>query len=114
MPKPLLGGGQNLRLAVGLGINDAIGMQAHGCESRGEEIAASDAPQDWAFVARQDAGDEQRRHGGMLARSPGLHNLVKRVEGEPAAGEMAVNGTHPEWKRLPSAPTAFKPTDALA
>ena len=43
MPKPLFGGGQNLRLAMCLGINDAIGMQAHGCESRGEEIAASNA-----------------------------------------------------------------------
>jgi hypothetical protein len=114
VPKPLFGGGQNLRLAVGLGINDAIGMQAHGCESRGEEIAASDAPQDRAFVARQDAGNEQRRRGRMLARSPGLHNLVKRVEGEPAAGKMAVNGTHSEWKRLARASTAFKPTNALA
>ena len=114
VPKPLLGGGQNLRLAMCLGIDDAIGMQAHGCESRGEEIAASDAPQDRAFVARQDAGNEQRRRGRMLARSPGLHDLVKRVEGEPAAGKMAVNGTHSEWKRLASASTAFKPTDALA
>jgi hypothetical protein len=86
VPKPLLGGGQNLRLAVGLGINDAIGMQAHGCESRGEEIAEPNAPQDWSFVARQDAGNEQRCRGRMLACSPGLHNLVKRVEGEPAAG----------------------------
>ena len=51
---------------------------------------------------------------GMLARRPGFHDLVKRVEGEPAAGEMAVNGTHSEGQRLPSAPTAFKPTDALA
>ena len=63
-------------------------MKAHAGESRGEEIAAPDAPQNRAFVARQDAGDEQRRHGGMLARRPSLHNLVKRVEGEPAAGEI--------------------------
>ena len=114
VPKPLFGGGQNLRLAMCLGIDDAIGMQAHGCESRGEEIAAPDAPQNRAFVARQDAGNEQRRRGRMLARSPGLHNLVKRVEGEPAAGKMAVNGTHSEWKRLARASTAFKPTNALA
>ena len=86
VPKHLFGGGQDLRLAMCLGIDDAIRMQAHGCESRGEEIAAPDAPQNRAFVTRQDAGDEQRRDGRMLARSPGLHNLVKRVEGEPAAG----------------------------
>src|SRR5215207_9086345 len=114
VPKPLLGGGQDLRLAMCLGIDDAIGMEAHGCESRGEEIAASDAPQDRAFVARQDAGNEQRRRGRMLARSPGLHNLVKRVEGEPAAGKMTINGMHSEWKRLAKAPTAFKPANALA
>jgi len=114
VPKPLLGGGQNLSLPVGLGIDDAIGMQAHGCESRCEEIAAPDAPQNRAFVAGQDAGDEQRRHGGMLARSPGFHDLVKRVEGEPAAGEMAINGTHSEGKRLARVSTAFKPTNALA
>ena len=92
-------------------------MTRSGCrprESRGEEIAASDAPQDRAFVARQDAGNEQRRRGRMLARSPGLHNLVKRVEGEPTAGKMAINGTHSEWKRLARASTAFKPTNALA
>jgi len=50
----------------------------------------------------------------MLARSPGFHDLVKRVEGEPAAGKMAVNGTHSEWKRPARASTAFKPTNALA
>ena len=44
----------------------------------------------------------------MLARSPGLHNLVKRVEGEPAAGKMAVNGTRSKWKRLARASTAFE------
>jgi len=114
VPKPLLGGGQNLRLAMCLGIDDAIRMQTHGCESRGEQIATPDAPQNRAFVARQDAGNEQRRRGRMLARSPGLHNLVKRVECEPAAGKMAINGTHSEWKRLARASTAFKPTNALA
>jgi len=114
VPKPLFGGGQNLRLAMCLGIDDAIGMQAHGCESRCEEIAAPDAPQNRAFVARQDAGNEQRRHGRMLARSPGLHNFVKRVQGEPAAGKMTINGTHSEGKRVARASTAFKPTNALA
>jgi hypothetical protein len=114
VPKPLLGGGQNLRLAMCLGIDDAIRMQTHGCESRCEEIAAPDAPQNRAFVARQDAGNEQRRRCRMLARNPGLHNLVERVEGEPAAGKMAVNGTHSEWKRLARASTAFKPPNALA
>ena len=114
VPKPLLGGGQNLSLPVVFGKDDAIRMQAYGCESRREEIAAPDAPQNRASVAGQDAGDEQRRHGGMLARGPRFHDLVKRAEGEPAAGKMTINGTHSEWKRLARASTAFKPTNALA
>jgi hypothetical protein len=39
------------------------------CERDGERRLAHD---DRAFVARQDACDEQRRHGRMLARSPGF------------------------------------------
>jgi hypothetical protein len=46
--------------------------------------------------------------------APGFHDLVKRVEGKPAAGEMAINGTHAERQRLPMAPTTLKPTNALA
>src|SRR5215204_2419155 len=37
LPKSLFGDRQDLRRTVGLGIDDAIGMQAHGCESRREE-----------------------------------------------------------------------------
>ena len=59
MPKPLFHRSENFGLAMRLGIDDPIGMKPNSGESRREKVASPEAPQDRAFVARENAGHEQ-------------------------------------------------------
>lgn len=103
MAQPLLHRGQNVGLARGLGIDDAIGMQSGRGERRREQIPAPQAPQDRAVQAGENAGREERRDRGTLAR---LGDLVHGPQRQPPA-QMLVQGGESERQdgMPPPAPT---------
>jgi len=99
---------------MGLGVDDPIRMEARSCERWRKEITPRKAPQHRPFVARQNAGYEQRRHSRMLARRSSLHDLVKRAERQAAAGKMAVDLADAERQHSADTPSGAKPLDTLA
>jgi hypothetical protein len=99
---------------MGLGIDDPIRMEARSCERWRKEIAPRKAPQHRPFVARQNAGYEQRRHSRMLARRASLHDLMERAERQATAGKMVVDLADAERKHSADARTPVDPLDAPA
>jgi hypothetical protein len=91
VPKPLFHRSENFGLAMGLGIDDPIGMKPNSGESRREKVASGEAPQDRAFVARKNAGCEQRGARRVLPRGADLHDLMKGAtgRGQPKPGDLA-------------------------
>jgi hypothetical protein len=113
VPKALFHRGENFGLAMRLGIDDPIGMKPNSSERGSEKIASPEAPQDWAFVARQNAGYEQRSAGRVLARGAGLHDLMKRAKGQATAGKLAVHLADAKRQHSADPPGGAKPLDAL-
>jgi hypothetical protein len=114
VPKPLFHRGENFGFAMRLGIDDPIGMKPNTGESRREKVASGEAPQDRAFVARKNAGREQRGAGRVLARGAGLHDLMKGAKREPAGRKTLVELAHSERQDSERPTPVLKPLYALA
>jgi hypothetical protein len=114
VPKPLFHPGENFGLAMRLGIDDPIRMKPNGGESWCEKVALPEAPQDGAFVARENAGHEQCGAGRVLARGAGLHDLMKGAKREPAGRKTLVELAHSERQDSERPTPVLKPLYALA
>ncbi len=61
MAKALLHREQDIGVAARLDMDHAVGVQSREMEGRGEQIVPAQAPEDGAFGAREDAGEEDGR-----------------------------------------------------
>jgi hypothetical protein len=115
MLQPLLHHQEQALGIAGLGIEDAVGVEAHAGEARREEVAALHHPQHGMLEPRQDPAYEERRRGAMREVVACAHHLMQRPEGEAATRKMAINRAHAEGQDGPFAQlAAVEGTDALA
>lgn len=96
MPQPLFQAEQHGRLVAGLGVDDAIGMQAGAGERRGEQVARAQAPQDRARHAGKDASGEQHRGGAMNGANAAAGYFVERAARQASLRQARVNLTDAE------------------
>ena len=113
LPQSLLHDGQHVALTKGLGIDDAIRMQARIHKARREEIAAAETPEHRAFEPRRDAGDEEGGGTGELRRRARLDHLVQGAEGEPALRQPFIDDRKSEGQRAAAVPPAVQALDPV-
>jgi hypothetical protein len=91
MPQPLFQAEQDGRLIAGLGVDDAIGMQAGAGERRGEQAARAQAPQDRARHAGEDTSGEQHRGGAMNGANVAASYFVERAARQASLRQARVD-----------------------
>ena len=101
MPQPFFHRRQHVGIFPGLAIDHAVRMQADARQSRREQIAAIQAPDDRSRQAREDAGREQRRERGARTVRPLLSDFMHGSQGETATGQCAIDRFYPEGQRPP-------------
>jgi len=79
-----------------LGVDDAVCLQADRIEGGKEQIGALQQPEDGAGAAGEDACDQQCRGGAMLDVRAAAGDLMQGAQGEAAAGQVGIDGRHPE------------------
>lgn len=75
-------------------------MQACGREPRREQVPPAQAPQHRPSEPARQTGGEENRQSALLARGPGLQDLVDRATRETPPGQVIVEGRDPEGKGL--------------
>jgi hypothetical protein len=101
MAEPFFHRRQHVSILPGLAIDDAVRMQADPRQSRGEQIAAMQAPDHRPRQARVDAGREQRRERSACAIRPLLSDFMHGAQGETDTGKRAIDCLDAERKRPP-------------
>ncbi len=102
---------QDLSLALGFGIDDAIGMQAGAQETGRKQIAAAQAPEHWPLETGRNPRGEERGAAGELGGEARLDHLVQRTPGEAAAWQVIIYGAKTERQRLGLLGPAVEPSN---
>lgn len=98
MAKPFLHAGQHRSVIPGLDMDHPVGPQTCLRDSRGEEIAARQAPQHLSPRPRRDARPEQGRSSPVDRAVSAARYLVQGPERQPAAGKTGIDRGDPEGK----------------
>jgi hypothetical protein len=101
LAQTLLHGREHVGLAPRLSKDEAVGMQADGCEARREQVAPLQAPEHRPFEASGDAGGEEHGRGCHIVGGSRLKDLVHSSTMKAGCRQMAVEHRHTERKHRP-------------
>ncbi len=76
---------------AGFRENDAIRLQPGGGEGGGKQVRSLQDPQHRSVQARQNAGGEQGRGGGVLGVGPGGGGFMQRPQAQAAGGKCLID-----------------------
>jgi len=102
---------QDLPLALCLGIDHPVRMQARAQEPRGEQIPAGQAPEDGSLEPGRDACGEQGGAAGELGGEPGLDHLVEGTPGKATSRQVAIHVLKTEQQGFDLPQPAFVPSN---
>ncbi len=105
--------GQDVPVAIGLGIDHTVRMQASAQEARGEQILTGQAPEHGSLEAGSDPGGEQGRAAGEFRGKSCLDHLVQSSPGKPTPRQVAVDLAKSEGQGFDLLGTAFEPGDPM-
>lgn len=113
LPQAFLHDGQHLALAKGLGVNHAVGMQAHSHQARSEQITAVEAPEHGPFEPRGNAGNEEGCSTREFGRRTSLDHLVQGPEGKASLRKTLIDSSNGEGQRATPVPPSFQALDPV-
>ena len=91
MAQALLHGLQHGVRLAGLGVDDAVRVQARSGQTGGEQIRSFRDPEDRTAVASQNAGNKQDRCCAVLRVRTGAGNLMQRAERDAAVRQSNID-----------------------
>ncbi len=109
--KTFLDQGQDVPVTRGFGIDDPIRVETCPQQTRREQIATGQAPQDRPFESGGDPGSEQSGAAGKLGGHSSLDHLVQSATWQPTHGKMIIEIGKFECQRLRVPVPAFQSRD---
>lgn len=95
MAETLLHREQHIDVAAGLDMDHAIAMEAGEMQRWREQVAPAQTPEYGTIDPGEDTGEEHGR-AGIVGKIGTARNLMERPGGDPAAGQIPVDGFEAE------------------
>ena len=109
----LLHGGENISLAEGLSIDDAIRVQAGIHEAGSEQVASVEAPQHRAFEPGSNAGREEGCCPSELGGGTGFDHFMQRSKDKTTLRQATIDGSKGEGQGAAGVTPALQALDLV-